>query len=443
MPKGLSSRAAMILLLPVLSIQLIVGFAILQRYHDRSTRQMVDGIVPQLTHVLDRVGRGDSPSAATLDALGFAVEMPGQAGLDAGDRRRIYDVTGRVVIASLRRSITGTRSINLEAADGKTVVLTADTPGGLVQISFPRARVSAANAHQPLTIIVIASLTLMFIAYCFLRNQLRPVLRLAAASDAFGRGEVIDLKLAGASEVRSATQSFLDMRDRIESHAKQRTEFLLRMSHDLKTPLSRIRYGLSLLDDSDDARDLLRDVDLMDGMITESLEFARNGAKEGYQAVDPVALVQDVVTAASLAGQSITCRIDGSPHAVMMRRASMRRAVENLVSNAANYATQCRVTVAESADGLLVSIEDDGPGIAIEDRPIALQSFQRLDKARRAVRGVGLGLGLSIAKDIVTGHGGSLDLDTSPDLGGLRATLRLPMGDMVGPEGLEPPTKAL
>ena len=416
---------------------------------------MVAGVAPQIAHVIDVIGLNANfdPSdmrslAPIVSALKLTVELPVELadGPDV-DRRHFYDVTGKVVIESLRDSVAGLRSIDLKASGGKRVLILADTANGTALITFDRSRVSASNAHQPLTIMLVASLMIMFVAYCFLRNQLRPILRLAAASDAFGRGEVTDLKIAGATEVRSATQSFLEMRERIESHSRQRTEFLLRIGHDLKTPLSRIRYGLSLMEDSEDLTALQRDVDLLDNMIVEAIDFARNSTKEAYVDVDPEALVQEVVSAARAGGQAIAFRPVGElPMPIIkLRRASMRRAIENLISNAHTYADSCQVSVLSQGEELIFRVEDDGPGIAPEMRAAALQPFARLDDARAVRQGVGLGLGLSISSDIAASHGGKLQLGESPDLKGLMAEIRLPatIREMVGPEGLEPPTKAL
>jgi two-component system osmolarity sensor histidine kinase EnvZ len=264
------------------------------------------------------------------------------------------------------------------------------------------------------------------LAYLFLRNQLRPIRRLATAAEAFGKGRMVPYKPAGAEEVRSAGRAFLDMRARIESQIEQRTMMLSGVSHDLRTPLTRMRLGLSMLDGEQGVEELERDVDEMEGLLDTFLDFARGEALDDPAASDPAALARDVVEAAQRAGGSVSYEGPDDAPDVQMRPKAVRRALGNLVSNALRYGKTAVVSVTLLDNALTFVVEDDGPGIPPESRGDAVLPFLRLDTARNQDRGSGVGLGLAIANDIARRHGGTLRLGDSARLGGLRVDLVLP-----------------
>ena len=283
---------------------------------------------------------------------------------------------------------------------------------------------SASNPHQLLVYMIGFGVLMTMIAYIYLRNQLRPIKRLARAAAAFGRGQVNDFRPSGAIEVRAAGHAFLDMRNRIERQIEQRTLMLSGVSHDLRTPLTRMKLGLSLLED-EDREPLERDVTEMQRLLDEFLSFAKGASEGEAEACDPFELVRAIVEDCERVGQDVTLgALEGEGSGlVTLRRIGVRRAVENLVGNAVRYGNKAVVSVALTERALRIRVEDDGPGIAVDDREEALKPFARLDAARNQNKGSGVGLGLSIAMDVARAHGGILRLSESTDLGGLRADI--------------------
>ncbi len=439
MPRGLYGRAALILILPVVTIQLVVSVVFIQRHFERVTRQMTASMLREIALVVDRVEAAPSLAAAQAviddlaEPLGLQVALPAEAPEDriTRDRRPFTDLTGIVVIDTIRAGVADLRAIDL--SEGSRVKLLVDTPWGVARITFQRAWVSASNPHQLLVLMVAVSLLMTVIAFIFLRNQLRPIQRLARAADAFGKGQVVSYHPSGATEVRTAGAAFVDMRARIIRQIEQRTLMLSGISHDLRTPLTRLRLGLSMLPEEDETRDEIaameRDVTEMGKLVDAFLDFAREGATAGEpERIDPCRLVARVVEDAERAGQQVA--LTACPGAgqveITARPDAIRRALENLIGNGVRYGTRAEVSVVLSPKAVRIIVEDDGPGIPPERREEALRPFARLDPSRNQDRGPGVGLGLSIAADVMRRHGGSLRLGESARLGGLSAELVLP-----------------
>ena len=249
---------------------------------------------------------------------------------------------------------------------------------------------------------------------------------MANAAQAFGKGQIVDYHPAGATEVRAAGAAFLDMRNRIERQTQNRTMILSGVSHDLRTPLTRLRLGLSMLDD-EEAKPLIADVDEMQHLVDGFLDFARDTASDQLERVDPQTIVEAVVEKAQRAGHAvISGNTDGASEPIKLRVSALNRALDNLCSNAVRYGSKAEVSVHVTPKSVRFSVEDDGPGIPADLRDAALRPFERLDPSRNQDRGSGVGLGLSIVNDIARSHGGVLRLGDSETLGGLKAEIVLP-----------------
>jgi two-component system osmolarity sensor histidine kinase EnvZ len=269
------------------------------------------------------------------------------------------------------------------------------------------------------------------VAVIFLRNQVRPIKALAIAAEDFGKGRGRNFRPSGAEEVRRAGAAFLEMRRRIERQIDQRTRMLSAVSHDLRTPLTRMKLTLAMLDPSDDADQLSRDVAQMDRMLTEFLEFSRGEGGEAPAFVDPAELLTSVVEDARRAGHDVTLHLPERPEGTAPNRLSLRagavtRALTNLLDNAARHGTRVEARLRGNRRAVEFVIEDDGPGIPPGAREAAFRPFTRLDEARNQDKGGGVGLGLSIALDVARSHGGTVMLDRSETLGGLKAVMRVP-----------------
>lgn len=420
MPRSLYGRAALILLLPVLSMQFIVGVVFIQRHFDGVTRQMTEGVVTELV-LLSETAK-EAPQY--LDALGRALGLTVAAGGDVAPRRVFYDFSGRLVTETLHAGLPGAvRAVDL--SDQRRVTLGLDSAAGPLTVSFDRRRVSASNPHQLLVIMAVMGALLTLVAYIFLRNQLRPIRRLGRAAQEYGRGRVVPYRLAGATEVRAAGAAFLDMRARLERQTQARRLMLSGISHDLRTPLTRMRLELSLMD-ADEAAPLLRDVQDMERLVSAFLDFARADEADTVTPSDPARILRDAVIDAARIGLAELGQVD-DPGAVALRPMAVRRALDNLLGNALRHGNRARASLIVCRKTVRFAVEDDGPGISADQREEAIRPFVRLDPSRNQDRGPGVGLGLAIVADVARTHGGRLELDKSADLGGLKAQLILPL----------------
>ncbi|MFY0619066.1 ATP-binding protein [Shimia sp.] len=423
MPRSLYGRAAMILILPVVLLQLVVSFGLVTRHFQGVTEQMTRTVAREVQLVMAALEAQDrTPEAlpVVLEELDMSVTYPET--LSTQDTRVWYDFSAIIVTRDFKKFVPETSAVEL--AQNRKVFLHLALPTGPAVLSFERGRVSASNSHQLFVNMVFFGAVLTFVAYLYLRNQLRPIKRLAAASEAFGRGRSVPYAPGGAVEVRAAGSAFLDMRSRIERQMEQRTLLLSGVSHDLRTPLTRFRLGLSLLDD-EDREPLEKDVDEMQRMLDAFLDFARGVYEDDSETIDPIELIQSIVDDFQRSGAQVSLYETDGTGEVALRPETVRRAIENLVGNAIRYANRAEVSVQINDRYVRVRVEDDGPGIPPEDREEAVKPFARLEPGRNQNRGMGVGLGLSIAADVARAHGGVLRLKQSERLGGLCADLVL------------------
>ena len=429
MPRGLYGRAALILIVPIVTLQLVVSVVFIQRHFNRITVQMTRAVVAELSFLVAEVNAAPTPDAANAAVrpvaapLAIWVELPG-APVDTRIGRT--DFTGPRVERTLKAGLPSLTGVDLTSSRFG-VIVGFDTRHGPMRMGFSRERVSASNPHQLLVLMLATGILMTLIAYLFLRNQLRPIRRLARAAEAFGKGQVVPYRVAGATEVRSAGKAFLDMRARIDRQIEQRTLMLSGVSHDLRTPLTRLRLGLSMIED-DSRADLERDVADMEQQVDAFLSFARADALEDApEPVKPDELAHHLVDNAERAGHSVDLDVIEELDPLMMRRAAVERALENLLGNATRYGSHARLSVSKGRGDIRFVVEDDGPGIPPDAREEALKPFARLDKARNQDKGSGVGLGLAIANDIARSHGGHLRLGDSAEMGGLKVEFVLPL----------------
>ncbi len=414
LPRGLYGRTTLILLLPVVTLLLVVSVVFIQRHFEGVTRQMTQTMTREIRLVLDT---GDGSIA---ERLGIDVQTVPEADLPKGDTRLWYDFSGIVVARELHAAFPGVLRVALADDDKAALYFRRDE--GLLRVVVDRRHLSARQPHQLLVNMMVFGALMTVVSFLYLRNQLRPITRLAQAAEAFGRGRHVPYRPAGATEVRAAGRAFVDMRARIERQIEQRTLMLSGVSHDLRTPLTRLRLGLAMLDE-DEAAPMLRDVDDMQRLVDGFLDFARGAQEDEAEPVDPLALVARVVDDLQRAKVPVALIAAEGEGTIALRPDGIRRAVENLVTNAVRYGTRAEVSVVLSEHSLRIRVEDDGPGIPPESREEALRPFARLEPARNQNRGTGVGLGLSIVVDVARAHGGSLRMGESERLAGLCADI--------------------
>jgi len=430
MPRGLYGRAALILLLPIITIQVVVSVVFIQRHFEDVTRQMTRTLALDLQMLQGEINAAETlhEAQATLSRLAvpleFKAELPSDA-VPTSDQRVFYDLSGRIVILTLKDRFASVVGVDL-VANPRQVRLWMETRHGVAKIWLSRGQVSASNPHQFLVLMVFVGLVMTLVALIFLRNQLRPIKRLARAAEAFGHGRNEAYRPTGATEVRSAGTAFLDMRARLERHIEQRTMMLSGVSHDLRTPLTRFKLGLSMIEKQADVGDLKRDVADMERLLDAFLAFARDDALDDPSDTDAIALMRDIVRNYGVSGAAVQLgEVKGHGRA-MLRPLAIERAVENLVSNGLRYGKNVLVNLTMTSKTVKISVEDDGPGIASELHDEAIKPFVRLDAARNQDGGSGVGLGLAIVHDIARRHGGTLRLGESAQMGGLLVDIVLP-----------------
>ncbi|SHL41430.1 two-component system, OmpR family, osmolarity sensor histidine kinase EnvZ [Roseovarius marisflavi] len=421
-PRSLYWRATLILLLPVITLLLVVSIVFIQRHFEGVTQQMTETVSREIVAVL---GDGTRPPEALIDqpiarTLEIDLSVMSKEDIPETDFRQWFDFSGVVVIREFKKKFPDLQV--LELTDDSQVHLYFLRDGQGIKLAFDRRRVSARQPHQLLVNMVFFGVLMTVISYIYLRKQLRPITRLARAAEAFGRGRHVPYRPTGAAEVRAAGGAFLDMRARIERQIEQRTLMLSGVSHDLRTPLTRLRLGLAMLEE-DEAEPMLRDVEDMQRLLDGFLAFAR-GAQEGEaEPVDPIALMRKIVEDAQRSQVNVALTETSGEGEISLRIGSIRRAVENLINNAVRYGSRAEVSVVLTDKSLRIRVEDDGPGIAAESRDEAVKPFTRLEPARNQNRGTGVGLGLSIVLDVARAHGGMLRLGQSDRLGGLQADI--------------------
>ncbi len=424
MPRSLFGRALLILLLPIIGLQLVVGQVFIQRHFQSVTEQMAASVILEINYAIEQVGRFEDPKPA-LDEISVNLEMllllsPDNPSLKA-DRVVFYDLPGKTLIQALHREIELPISVDLLSFPNR-VSINVLTDKGLLEVVIARSRVTANNPHQLLVLMIFTSIILTVISILFLRIQLRPVNRLAEAAEAYGKGQHVPVHPSGSTEVRRAALAFLSMRSKLERQVEQRTQMLSAVSHDLRTPLTRMKLAAEMMEEGEE---LKPDIAEMEHMLDGFLAFARDNRTEQGQPADPAALAKAV--AAKLGDIPVTVTYSTADTGnVVLRKDAMARALQNLVNNALHHANTVEIHVSLSRRFLEYRVEDDGPGIAPEDRELALQPFSRLDDSRNQNGIGGVGLGLSIAQDVARGHGGTLELAQSARLGGLSARLIIP-----------------
>ncbi len=431
MPKSLFGRTLLILAAPVVLVQAVVAVGVIQRHYSGVTEQMTSAVANEIYYVVAVVEAAEDPAdeltrlSGPLD-IRLTLEPEGAVGPEV--LRAFYDVTGGVVEETFKASVRRPLALDL-ISDSRIITAQVQTAKGVLRAGVDRRRLTTANPHQIFVWMAASTVFLVSIAAVFLRNQVRPIRQLAAAADAFGKGRSFAFHPSGAEEVRRAGGAFLAMRARIERQIESRTQMLSGVSHDLRSPLTRMKLALAMMEETPEVAELQRDVSEMETMLEGFLAFARGEAGEEATPLDPVALAAEVAAAARRVGARVTLssvvETPDQPLAAL-RAGAVRRALQNLADNAATYGREVRIGVRLGARLVEFTVEDDGPGIPPDARETALRPFTRLDAARNQDRGGGVGLGLSIAAEVARSHGGALTLGESAALGGLSARLRLP-----------------
>jgi len=429
MPKGLYARALLIIIVPMVILQSVVAFAFMERHWNTVTQRLSSAVVQDISALIDIYTTFPLAEQAQIrrlaqEKLGLGVDFLPVTEMPPPGPKPFFSLLDQSLSEEISRQIR--RPFWIDTVGRSALVEIRVRLDNTVMRVFARRNAAyASNSHIFLLWMVGTSVVLLTVAIAFLRNQIRPILRLADAAESFGKGrEVPNFRPRGAREVRRAAAAFIEMKTRIERTIEQRTAMLAGVSHDLRTILTRFKLELALIGDSPEIEAMRKDVDEMARMLEAYLAFARGDSGEQSAPTDMAALLEELRSEAERNGHQATVAFHGQP-VVTVRPAALKRCLANLVSNAARYARAITIIGHRDHRWLTVTVDDNGPGIPAHMREEVFKPFLRLDHARNQDEG-GTGLGLAIARDIARSHGGDIALTDSP-MGGLRATVRVPV----------------
>jgi two-component system osmolarity sensor histidine kinase EnvZ len=428
LPKGLYARTLFIIIAPMVILQSVVTFIFMEWHYNAVTRRLSTAVVQDIAAIIDmREGLPDDREHTEVrriaKRLSLVVDFLPVTELPAVGPKPFFLLLDQALSEEVRKQIG--RPFWIDTVGRSNLVeIRIQLPDSVMRIFAHRNAAYASNSDIFLFWMVVTSLVLIAIAIVFLRNQIRPILRLTEAVESFGKGrDTPNLRARGAREVRRAAAAFLEMKARVERAIEQRTTMLAGVSHDLRTVLTRFKLELAMLD-GPETEAMRKDVDEMNRMLEAYLAFARGDAGERAESIDMAAFVDELRSDAERHGCRATVQFHGYPVATV-RPHAFKRCLANLVTNAARYGTAITVTGHRDHRYMTITVDDDGPGIPANRRDDVFKPFLRLDDARNQDV-AGSGLGLAIARDIARSHGGDVMLSDSP-LGGLRATVRIPV----------------
>jgi two-component system, OmpR family, osmolarity sensor histidine kinase EnvZ len=429
MPKSLFGRALIILVTPTILIQLIAGAVFYQRHLNTVAKRMAQTVAGDIAYLQEAAAA--LPDEAARQALFQQARRWMLMDIDYFPKGTLPPPAKPLVVTPLDRAVTETFKQMLPyehrieyRPEITNYYIYVKSDRGITRYNVPTRRFSSRTAGTLFWWVLVSTLVVLGVAIMFMRAQLRPIRRLARAADRFGKGrEVGDFKPSGAAEVQLAAHAFLDMRDRIERQIRQRTEMLAGVSHDLRTPLTRLKLQLAMMGDAPEIAEMQSDVEIMSSMVEAYLAFARGTQDEEPAETNLGRLLTQVVEEARRQGSAVALNIEGKIVAEL-RPQALRRCLTNLVDNARRHADRIEVRASRLDDAVVITVDDNGPGIPETARQEVFRPFHRLDAGRNLDMG-GVGLGLTIARDAVRSQGGELVLEDAP-IGGLRATIRLP-----------------
>ena len=426
LPKRLFYRSLIIVATPIILLQIIITVVFFDSLWIKANKGMTRSLVSEVKTLYEIYQTDQASKEEILDIYNknfdFVVRFKENEIFPTIIPERWYSPMDR----SLRRELKSAfpNSYWFDTTSYKeTVYLKIKYKNGFLQIFFPKDKIAPASARIFALWITFPGFLLIFISIVFLKNQTRPIVNLAKAAEKFGKGEFIkEFRPSGAREIRQAAYEFDKMRKRISVHLNQRSEMLSGISHDLRTPLTRLKLQLALLKQQDLAKKMTDDIEEMERMLNEYLEFSRNQKSEDTEIVNINILIADVINKYN--NKEIKTNFESNIK-IPLRQNTFKRCLGNLIDNGLSYGKKVEITTKKTIKDLIIFIDDNGPGIPQKEYEKVMKPFYRLDKSRGQNKS-GVGLGLSIANDIVRSHGGNISLERSP-LNGLRVRISLPL----------------
>ena len=424
LPKGLYSRSLLIIIVPVVVLQGILTFVFLDRHWQLVTRKLSSAVASEIATFVDVAPSLGLNRVVELSKKFYDAEVnyiPNQKLIN--NIPKPINLVENTLSKELSKIMTDNFWVDAHTYE-KRVIVQIEKKEGIYEFIIPRRNVYATNSHIFLVWMVISSLLLVSVAVIFMRQQIKPIEKLSKAAQQFGLGKKMEnFKPSGATEVRRAAEAYLKMQERIERFIEQRTLMLAGVSHDLRTPLTRLKLQLEMLSDDKTNIELLSDVNEMQKMLENYLDFAEDVTREKAIKTDLKQMIKEIINSESIENKVIEFNVkNDKPIFFECRAIAMKRCITNLLNNACSYGDDIRVALEKKKDVIDISIEDNGPGIDKTDYDKAIKPFIRLDSSRNQ-NIPGSGLGLSISQDITSNHGGKLIMSKS-NLGGLKVQLK-------------------
>ena len=427
LPKRLFYRSLLIVAAPIILLQIIITIVFFDSLWIKANKGMTRSLVSEILTLYNIYENPDMEQKKIIVNLynqnfDFVIAYKPNELFPKRIPERWYSPMDRSLRRELKTAFGSSYWFDTTAYK-EVVDLRIKYGNGILQIFFPKHKISPSSARIFALWITLPGLLLIMIAIVFLKNQTRPIVNLAKAAEKFGKGEFIkEFRPSGAKEIRQAAYEFDKMRKRITIHLNQRSEMLSGISHDLRTPLTRLKLQLALLNQKDLSKKMGDDIEEMERMLNEYLEFSRNQKSENTETVNIGDLVADVIKKYDKKKINVYCEDNIK---INMRQNSIKRCLINLIDNGLSYGKKIEIFTKKTIKDIIILIDDDGPGIPKQEYANVLKPFYRIDKSRGQNKS-GVGLGLSIANDIIRSHGGSISLEKSP-LNGLRVKISLPL----------------
>jgi len=427
LPRRLFYRALLIVAVPIIVLQIIITIVFFDSLWIKTNKGMTRALVGEMKTFItaydnEKYNNNDLSSLFSI-YLDLNVEYKSDQLFDKPLKERWFSPIDRTLRRELKSNI-GIGNYWFDTTGYKELIhINIRHNDGYFEFFIPKDRVASTSARMFALWITLPALLMITIAIIFLKNQTRPIVNLAKAAERFGRGENIDeYRPSGALEIRRAGLEFDKMRKRIIRHLNQRSEMLSGISHDLRTPLTRLKLQLSFMKDKDLSSKMSLDIDEMEKMLNEYLQFTSSTYLEKDETFDISGLIENTINKYN--NNNISKEI--IPRLYMNGRKNLiRRSLNNIIDNSIKYAEKINLSLSKKNNNIIITIDDDGLGIPESEYQNVFKPFYKLDKSRGDSRS-SVGLGLSITSDIIKSHGGNITLDKSP-LDGLRVKVFLPL----------------
>ena len=432
LPKTLFFRTMLLIFIPLIVVQVVSVVMFFDGSWSRMGRRLSDNLTSDMSFIMEQVNRNPSrlKEMQALSSQKFGMEFEYYSNQDKLKAISKVRKANRMIVGYLEESLEKAfpkAEINIfEGKADKDLVVMIDSDQGLYRFLTTRKKIFSTSIFMFVVWMVGTSILLFLVAVLFLRIQVRSIAELAQVAEDFGKGiDNKDFKPYGSSEVRKAALAFIKMKERIQRQISERTQMLAGVSHDLRTPLTRMKLQAAMMPDGDDKKDFLSDIDEMEKMLDGYLSFVSGEGGEKSSFVDVNEMILSIINKFRNKKALIRYSTNDQVSAIQGREQALKRALTNVISNAFRYGKTIAVKLESNDKKLMIAIEDDGPGIPKDKREDVFKAFYRLENSRNKETG-GVGMGLSIAKDVITSHGGTIELDDS-SLGGLKVLVSIPL----------------